>query len=127
MTKIETMEIKKDAGDILAKIKRDLEKEKPREEFYLKGYLEQILEVKNVFEEQNNGIIGSGVRVWHEFSGIETTLGIKQMGKIHKIPFFGLVLPDSIGHAVDIYKTGEHVSAIYDGNLDRWYLNRREK
>jgi len=101
-------------------------KKHPKEIKYLEGILDSIPEIRNVYASKHNGVSGPGGRSWFVYDGVQTTLKIKAGEKVKKVEFYGLILQDSIGNELEVYKTDESISAIYDKKLNRWYINREQ-
>ena len=60
----------------------------------------------------------------HTQHSTRTTLVVKD-GKLEKtVTFEGIVLPDSIGHPVDIRKNDKEILSVYDLELGRMYSVR---
>ena len=85
----------------------------------LEGILTGIKEIGAVFARRDNGIIGPGCESWEEKTGDYTLILIETAGKEKNIYYSGIILPDSIGHRVQVFED-ERIK-ILDLDLNRWY------
>jgi len=113
---------------IVEQMKKEHER-KPKRKLVLEGMLTAIIETGPTYKTHHNGIIGPGGISWREQNGNYTKIEVKSEKCAENIDYFGIILPDSINHNVQIYeeeRTGIHSDVpricIFDKELNRWYL-----
>jgi hypothetical protein len=104
---------------------------KESRQFVSKGVLEAIVEIGSSYREENNGVFGPGYSSWKIKTGEYTILSIASGEERTKITYTGIILPDSIGHDVEIFKEIKYEQGlrcvtdntqILDLTIKRWYL-----